>query len=42
LKTLDPAKEIQGFPWAKFGSALLDSAPIFLDLDFPWAGRLAG
>jgi len=33
LKRLDPAMEIQGFPWLKFGRALLDEAPILLDLD---------
>jgi hypothetical protein len=33
LKRLISAKEIQGFPWLKFGRALPDSAPIWLDLD---------
>jgi hypothetical protein len=37
LKGLHLAKEIQGFPWLKFGRALLDSAPILLDLGFPWS-----
>ena len=36
LKRLDSTKEIQGFLWLKFGRALPDLAPIWLDLDFPW------
>jgi hypothetical protein len=36
LKTRVSAKEIQAFPWLKFGQALLNSPPIWPDLDFPW------
>jgi hypothetical protein len=42
LKRLDSAKEIQGFLLIFFCRALQDSAPIWLNLGFPWAGPFAG